>query len=62
MSNENGVCNKCQSIEECVCELLIDFGNCPVCLHWKNCVCLPEEIPEEIPELEWGFIDKEDKE
>ena len=61
-------CNKCQSIEECVCELLIEYGNCPVCLHW-NCVC-PElkgdiqklgEVGElnggEVGELEWGFMD-----
>jgi hypothetical protein len=35
-------CKKCESPYECVCELLIENGNCPICLKLV-CKCTPSD-------------------
>ena len=35
-------CKKCESPYECVCELLIEYGNCPTCMKLV-CACTPHD-------------------
>jgi hypothetical protein len=35
-------CKKCESPYECVCELLIAYGNCPTCMKLV-CACTPHD-------------------
>jgi hypothetical protein len=54
MASEQVKCNKCDPTNEfpesfgCVCDLLIEAGNCPGCLNLpEKCECAPKKIVHE---------------